>query len=113
MMLDAKSCPLLEHLQQQYQPQQPMRLNCFPVAVLASLAVTVCGHAQVTLSTLNSFGGGDGWLSPGEGGYAYLGTGSTERGLAFGRGLILERSTMPASAEALLRLTISRWALTA
>jgi hypothetical protein len=63
-----------------------MRLNCFPVAVLASLAVTVCGHAQVTLSTLNSFGGGDGWLSPGEGGYAYLGTGSTERGLAFGNG---------------------------
>jgi len=38
------------------------------------------------LSPLSSFGGGDGWLAPGEGGYGYLGTGHTERGLAFGNG---------------------------
>ncbi len=29
---------------------------------------------------------GDGWLAPGEGGYSYLTTGNTERGLAYGNG---------------------------
>jgi hypothetical protein len=29
---------------------------------------------------------GDGWLAPGEGGYAFLGTGNNERGLAYGNG---------------------------
>lgn len=41
-------------------------------------------NAQVTLSPLVGFGGADGWLAPGEGGYTYLGTGNNERGLAFG-----------------------------
>ncbi len=41
-------------------------------------------HGQTfTLTPLSSFGGGDGWLSPGEGGITYLGTGSLERGLAY------------------------------
>lgn len=40
----------------------------------------------VQLTPLTSFGGGDGWLSPGEGGYSFLGTGSLERGIAFGNG---------------------------
>lgn len=40
--------------------------------------------AGVSVSPLSSFGGGDGWLAPGEGGYAFLGTGNLERGLAFG-----------------------------
>jgi hypothetical protein len=35
---------------------------------------------------LSSFGGGDGWLAPGEGGYTFLGTANNERGLAFGNG---------------------------
>src|SRR5438094_3293292 len=39
-----------------------------------------------TLSPLSTFGGGDGWLAPGEGGYAFLGTANNERGLAFGNG---------------------------
>src|SRR5438477_3622653 len=39
-----------------------------------------------TLSPLSTFGGGDGWLAPGEGGYAFLGTANAERGLAFGNG---------------------------
>jgi hypothetical protein len=39
-----------------------------------------------SLSPLSSFGGGDGWLAPGEGGYAYLGTANNERGLAYGNG---------------------------
>ncbi len=36
------------------------------------------------MTPLTSFGGGDGWLAPGEGGYTSLGTASTERGLAYG-----------------------------
>jgi len=43
-------------------------------------------RAQFSISPLASFGGGDGWLSPGEGGYAYLTTGNTERGLAYANG---------------------------
>ena len=39
-------------------------------------------HAQ-SLVPLSSFGGGDGWLAPGEDGAAWLGTGNTERGLAY------------------------------
>src|SRR5213595_557212 len=42
--------------------------------------------AQVTMTALSSWGGGDGWLAPGEGGYAFLGTANNERGLAFGNG---------------------------
>ena len=42
--------------------------------------------AAQTLSPLTTFGGGDGWLAPGEGGYAYLGTGNNERGLGYGNG---------------------------
>ncbi len=48
------------------------------------LALTVCGagfsHAQVTLSAMNTFGGGDGWLAPAE--YASFGTDLT-RGMAY------------------------------
>lgn len=40
--------------------------------------------AQISLSPYSSFGGGDGWLAPGEGGYAFLGTGNGERGIAYG-----------------------------
>src|SRR6188768_94998 len=39
-----------------------------------------------TMSPYSTFGGGDGWLAPGEGGYAFLGTGNNERGLAYGNG---------------------------
>jgi hypothetical protein len=39
--------------------------------------------ATAVMSSLNTFGGGDGWLAPGEGGYTFLGTGSTERGLDY------------------------------
>ena len=59
--------------------------------VLLSLGIslllgTLSAQAQVTMAPLSSFGGGDGWLSPGEGGYTFLGTGSLERGLAYGNG---------------------------
>src|SRR2546423_4256513 len=57
------------------------------VVVLSSIisgCLCFSAAAQVTMSALTSFGGGDGWLAPGEGGYAFLGTASNERGLAFG-----------------------------
>ncbi len=52
----------------------------------AALAAGTLGAsaAGVFVSPLSSFGGGDGWLSPGEGGYTFLGTGNLERGLAYG-----------------------------
>lgn len=58
---------------------------------LAALALTSTVSAAVApgdlaVSKLTSFGGGDGWLAPGEGGYAFLGTGNLERGIAFGNG---------------------------
>jgi len=41
-------------------------------------------QAAFTMSPLTTFGwNGDGWFAPGEGGYAYLTTGNTERGLAY------------------------------
>jgi len=54
---------------------------------LAIGAGSLSASAQtVSMSALSSFGGGDGWLSPGEGGYTYLGTANNERGLAYGDG---------------------------
>lgn len=43
-------------------------------------------QAQFSISPLTGFGGVDGWLAPGEGGYTFLGTGNLERGLAYGNG---------------------------
>jgi len=63
-----------------------MRKLGFRVACPLFVSLALSSHAQVTLSPLSSFGGGDGWLAPGEGGYAFLGTGNNERGLAFGNG---------------------------
>jgi len=54
--------------------------------VLASLLAAQIGRAAFwsgPIAPLSAFGGGDGWLAPGEGGYAYLTTGNTERGLAY------------------------------
>lgn len=54
---------------------------------LALSAWAACSaSADVIVSPLSSFGSGDGWYSPGEGGYPYLGTANLERGLAFGNG---------------------------
>ena len=71
------------------------KLSLFAVGVVLTNLVSHV-HAQVTLSPLASFGGGDGWLSPGEGGYAYLTTGNTERGLAYGNGhvYLVSRATV-------------------
>jgi hypothetical protein len=52
---------------------------------LVALSAQAQGY-YFNLSPLASFGGGDGWLAPGEGGYSYLTTGNTERGLAYGNG---------------------------
>jgi hypothetical protein len=53
-------------------------------AAISSFALPV--FAQFNISALSSFGGGDGWFAPGEGGYTYLGTGNLERGMAYGNG---------------------------
>ncbi len=54
--------------------------------VLAASFLALAAPAQVTMTPYLSWGGGDGWLAPGEGGTAYLGTANNERGLAAGNG---------------------------
>jgi hypothetical protein len=54
------------------------------LGVSIALALVVAANSQtVTMSPLLTFGGGDGWLSPGEGGTSYLTTGATDRGIAY------------------------------
>src|SRR3954452_17708759 len=54
--------------------------GCFLASQLAQAAV-------ITIAPLSTWSpNNDGWLAPGEGGYAYLGTGNNERGLAYGNG---------------------------
>ncbi len=55
-------------------------LSCASILVASSVA------SAATMSPLVGFGGADGWLAPGEGGYSFLGTGNNERGLAYGNG---------------------------
>jgi hypothetical protein len=84
-----KSVSWSAHLNQTRKPGMKKKFPalarcCWCLTFLATFAISV--HATVVLSPLTSFGGGDGWLAPGEGGYAYLGTGNNERGLAYGNG---------------------------
>lgn len=60
-----------------------MKLNVTSVGAIAILA-HLTAHAQFGIGPLTTFGGGDGWFAPGEGGYSFLGTGNNERGLAYG-----------------------------
>jgi hypothetical protein len=66
-------------------------MNSRTLTQFASVLCLVCISlgssfgAPFSITPLSSFGG-DGWLAPGEGGYPYLTTGNTERGLAFGNG---------------------------
>lgn len=55
-------------------------------AVAASALMVSAASAAPTLIPLTGFGGADGWLAPGEGGYGFLGTGNNERGMAYGNG---------------------------
>ncbi len=63
-----------------------MKTTSLAILGISSLWSAISLQAQITLTPLSSFGGGDGWLAPGEGGYAYLGTANNERGIAFGNG---------------------------
>ncbi len=55
------------------------------ILTAVALSAGLCSlHAQYNIAPLVGFGGADGWLAPGEGGYTYLGTGNLERGLAYG-----------------------------
>ena len=56
--------------------------------------------SAATMSALTTWSpNNDGWLAPGEGGYAYLGTGNNERGLAYGNGhvYLVSRTTVGGS----------------
>jgi PEP-CTERM motif len=62
-----------------------MRRITASLALLISASVFLSPSASaINLTPYTSFGGGDGWLAPGENGYTFLGTAGTERGLAFG-----------------------------
>jgi len=54
-------------------------------AWVALLMLPYVSRAAV-LAPLATFGGGDGWLAPAEGGYTFLGTANNERGIAYGNG---------------------------
>jgi uncharacterized protein (TIGR03382 family) len=58
-----------------------MKFLLFSFSALAATAVPVFG--ATTLTPLSSFGGGDGWFSPGEGGYTFLGSANNERGFGY------------------------------
>ena len=60
-----------------------MKKSLLAIVSLA-LVTSFQAQAQFSMSPLVGFGGADGWLSPGEGGYTFLGTGNNERGLAYG-----------------------------
>ena len=62
-----------------------MRRLLIPQLTLAVALLHTSALAQ-SISALASFGGGDGWLAPGEGGITYLTTGDTQRGMAYGNG---------------------------
>lgn len=62
-----------------------MKCNSLGTLLLgAALIFAPTSTFAATITALSSFGGGDGWLAPGEGGYAYLGTANNERGIAYG-----------------------------
>jgi hypothetical protein len=65
---------------------KPMKKSALLLAALVLSTGSAAVQAQSSIARLASFGGGDGWLAPGEGGYTYLGTSNTERGLAYGNG---------------------------
>jgi hypothetical protein len=59
--------------------------RAFLGAWIALLVLPMVSPAAV-VAPLATFGGGDGWLAPGEGGYTFLGTANNERGIAYGNG---------------------------
>lgn len=60
--------------------------NLVCLLVGAALLFAPTQSFAATIAAYSSFGGGDGWLAPGEGGYTFLGTANNERGIAFGNG---------------------------
>src|SRR4030095_7459517 len=70
----------------QRKPVPRMKLKLVQTLGISAFVVALPVYAQFSLSELSTFGGGDGWLAPGEGGYAFLGTANNERGLAYGNG---------------------------
>ncbi len=75
-----------------------MNRSILSVAVLSAvLGVAIQAQSSYSLTALSSFGGGDGWLAPAEGGLSYLTAANSEqRGLAYnpatGHLLLVSRS---------------------
>jgi hypothetical protein len=72
-------------------------LTCSAYFLGSHLAIgAILSIAPLSTWSANS----DGWLAPGEGGYAYLGTGNNERGLAYGNGhvYLVSRTSVSGSA---------------
>src|SRR5215212_215688 len=53
------------------------------VGLALSAAASSTSAAPITMDPLTTFGGGDGYIAPGERGYLPSGTGNAERGLAY------------------------------
>jgi hypothetical protein len=73
---------------------------CLTIAAVALLASSSTSSVQAaaTLTPLATFGGGDGWLAPGEyDNYGYLLNTNLERGLAYGNGHLYLVSREPGS----------------
>src|ERR1051325_1992926 len=73
----------------------------FAVLSLGIVSLSFAASAQVSISALTSWSpNNDGWLAPGEGGYAYLSTASLERGIAYGNGhvYLVSRDSVGGSA---------------
>src|SRR5437868_9161538 len=72
-------------------------LGCAAFVFASQLA----SAATITMAPLSTWSpSSDGWLAPGEGGYAYLGTANNERGLAFDNGhvYLVSRTSVGGSA---------------
>ncbi len=57
-----------------------------PLLLCTYLFIAPPSASATTMTAYTSWGGGDGWLAPGEGGYTFLGTVNNERGMAYGNG---------------------------
>jgi hypothetical protein len=68
-------------------PGELLKIHLLSVLALAALVPfgTVAVQAA-SLVPLTSFGGGDGWLAPGENGYTHLTTTNDQRGFGYGNG---------------------------
>ncbi len=64
-------------------PRKAMNRRILASSILTAVLGLAAHGQSYTLTPLTSFGGGDGWLAPGEGGITHLGTANNERGFSY------------------------------